>query len=163
MTDQYPENIEIDIERDALLKYLRTKWLCSWLLGLGVVGCLIGFATLTHRLDNHDYTGVLDVILILIRGVGLGLLISIPASITFYFLCSHRLAARISSNLRVTVEGAFALDNTQHNTRKEGRPNSRRNRNYPTRQGNHTRIGSIHENNHTTLHSGMRSWCIYGL
>jgi membrane protein YdbS with pleckstrin-like domain len=105
MTDRYPENIEFDVNRDALRAYLRTRWYLLWLGIPAFFGGFFGLMSVTDSSD--DLHGVLGLLLCLARGIGTGLLVSSAISTVLYLLFCHRIAARLAASLRVTVEGAF--------------------------------------------------------
>jgi membrane protein YdbS with pleckstrin-like domain len=107
MNDSYPDTLEFEIDRDALRRYLRVKWFLSWVGGLAFFGGMIGFGSVTGRLDNHDYSGILDLLALLATGIGRGLAGAFILSAILYLLLSHRLAAVEAASLRVIVEGAF--------------------------------------------------------
>jgi len=107
MIDDYPDTIELDIDRDALRSYLRTRWFISWVAGLGFIGGTLGFLTVTSRLDNYDYNGIQEFLSLLVMGVCGWLLVSLVLSTILYFLLSHRHAAIVATTLRVIVEGGF--------------------------------------------------------
>ena len=107
MIDDYPDTIELDIDRDALRSYLRARWFISWVAGLAFIGGTLGFFTVTSRLDNHDYNGIQEFLSLLAMGIGIWLVVSFVLSTILYFLLSHRLAAVAATSLRVIVEGNF--------------------------------------------------------
>ena len=105
MTDNYPENFEIEVERDMARKYLRIRWFFSWVLGLLPVSCFIGImvtAGMRVYYQGYDVNGLLvfDVIRI-------SLSISASGILLLYFTRSHWLAARMAASLQVQVEGSF--------------------------------------------------------
>ena len=42
MSDEFPESVELEVDRDALRRYLRTKWFLSWLACLAIFGGMFG-------------------------------------------------------------------------------------------------------------------------
>jgi len=107
MTDDYPETIEFEIERDRVRRYLRMRWYLSWVGGLSVFGASFGLVFASRSLDSgvaEDFGGA---VVVFLKGAGFGLLGSFVLSTLLYFLLSHWVAARFSSSLNLTVEGAF--------------------------------------------------------
>jgi len=105
--DIYPENIEIHINRDALRRYLRVKWLLIWMGGLSLFAFLFGMAVLTDVLDNSVGIGIQETIFRIVKGIVEIFLVVEGIATCLYFMFSHHLAARMSKGLRVSVEGAF--------------------------------------------------------
>jgi len=106
MSDQYPETLNVEIERDRLLNYLRTKWLLAWALSLSFPGGFIGFASIADALD-HGLASRTGAVFVIVRCIGTGIGISFLIALFCYFAFSHRIASRLASSLTVTVEGAF--------------------------------------------------------
>ncbi len=107
MADQYPETMELAIDRHALRRYLRTKWFLSWLSLLAFFGGMSGIASASNRLENQECGGVREVVAILVSNLGADIVFAAVFATLLYFLLSHRLAARMARGLRLTVEGPF--------------------------------------------------------
>jgi hypothetical protein len=105
MQDTYPPNIEIEIDRAALTRYLRLWWLAAW-LWLAPLGGLFAFSTIGAALNDGLPSGVHPLWLAL-KVVGTGAGIGGLTGLTIYVLFCHRLAARQAAALQVSVEGAY--------------------------------------------------------
>ena len=106
MSDQYPINLNIEIDRDRLKNYLRVKWLLAWALPLSLFGALFGFGSTAKALD-HGITSRSEAVLLVVRCVATGIGISLLLALFLYLVLSHRIASRIAASLEVSVEGAF--------------------------------------------------------
>lgn len=106
MSDQYPETLNVEIERDRLRSYLRTKWLLAWALPLSFIGAFCGFASIANALD-HGLASRAGVVFIIARCIGTGIGVSFLIALFCYFVFSHRIASRLAASLQVTVEGSF--------------------------------------------------------
>lgn len=107
MPEQYLENFEIEIDRDALYKYLCVKYLGSWIAFLFVPAFLIGMLIIAEATENSEYKGIMDVIVITLTGFGIGLFVSGIVFIPSYFIFIHFMAGKVAKSLTVTVECAF--------------------------------------------------------
>jgi hypothetical protein len=107
MDDAYPESIPLEIDRPLLQRYLRAKWLLFWLIGLGSLGAMAGFARAGNHLEESGRLSITEIAAVIARGVGMGLLYAFIAAVVFYLVLSHRQAARYARSLDVTVEGPF--------------------------------------------------------
>ncbi len=106
MSDQYPETITIEIDRDRLRNYLRAKGLFSWALVLSLFGGLFGLSGVANALD-HGLSSRAEGALILFKSVGTGVGISLLVALFCYLIFTHRIATRQARTLQVSVEGAF--------------------------------------------------------
>ncbi len=105
MSDQYPETLNIEIDRTRLRNYLRAKWLISWVLPLSFFGGLFGFSN--GKALDHGLASRTDAVLLVLRCVGTGIGISLLIALFCYLVFSHRIASRLAASLEVSVEGAF--------------------------------------------------------
>jgi hypothetical protein len=106
MSDSYPDHFAIEIERERLRKYLRTKYLFSWVLCLGFFGGMFGLASVGKAFDRGIESWQAVVVLVS-KSIGIGIGASSLAALFLYLLLSHRLASRFASSVELTVEGAF--------------------------------------------------------
>jgi hypothetical protein len=106
MTDSYPEHFAIEIEREQLRRYLRARYLLSWILCLGFFGGLFGFASATAELDRGIESWQAAVGLAVMH-ITIGVGISTLIALCLYLLLSHYYAARFASSIELAVEGAF--------------------------------------------------------
>lgn len=106
MSDPYPTNLNIEIDRQQLKSYLRVKWLLSWTLPLCFFGGLFGFAALGKDLDR-GFPSWVEGATFVAKGVGFGIGISLTLGFLCYLVFSHRLAARFAASIEVSVEGSF--------------------------------------------------------
>ena len=106
MSDQYPDTLNIEIDRDRLRSYLRTKWLLSWVLGLGFFGGMIGFASVGAAIERGSHSWQAGVTFAA-KSIALSLGSTTLLALLLYVILSHRLAARFAASLQISVEGAF--------------------------------------------------------
>jgi hypothetical protein len=106
MSDSYPDHFTIEIERERLRRYLRTKYLLSWLLCLGFFGGLFGFASASAAFDRGIESWQAAVVLAS-KSIAIGVGVSSLIALFVYLLFSHHLASRFASSVELTVEGAF--------------------------------------------------------
>src|SRR4051812_750524 len=106
MTDSYPANFEIEIDRPRLTMYLRAQWLLGWMLCFGMFGIFLAMGTASVVTELAWCSRLLSAIagaFTFLFCLGFSVAIaSLP-----YLIFSHRLAARFADELRVTVEGPF--------------------------------------------------------
>jgi hypothetical protein len=106
MSDPYPSNLSIEIDRQVLKKYLRVRWLLSWATLFALLGGLFGLASIGNALER-SVTSRGEVVFVIFKCVGTGLGISLLLALIFYLLFSHRVTSRMANSLEVSVEGAF--------------------------------------------------------
>jgi hypothetical protein len=106
MSDSYPRDLEIEIDRDRLRNYLRGKALLSWLLLLGSFGAVIGMAA-SGRVLEEGMRPWGDVVRILATGLGSGLAAALVLAGGLYVSFSHGVMGRFADALQLTVEGPF--------------------------------------------------------
>ena len=105
MSDSYPVNLTIEIDRPLLRRYLRVKWF----LLLAAFPLLFGFIGFLSYMERIPYEVMLkgETILFVLRVLAISFGSSCLATVVLYFLFGHRLAARYAESLAVTVEGPF--------------------------------------------------------
>jgi hypothetical protein len=106
MADPFPSHLTVEIDRSRLRRYLRAKWLVSWVILCGVFGLMFGPISVGDRFDQGMFSWR-DVLIIVASRAGLGLLLGVLVGVLFYFALSHWLAARFARELAVSVEGPF--------------------------------------------------------
>lgn len=106
MTDPFPANSEIEIDRATLTSYLRAKWLLSWVAVVGLFGSVFGIVSIAEMFKRAPVSWS-DVIATAAAVIGLGLAIPLFVAGLLYLAFSHRLAARFANELHVTIEGPF--------------------------------------------------------
>jgi hypothetical protein len=106
MSNSYPDHFTIEIERERLRTYLRTKYLLSWVLGLGFFGVVFGLASMGEAFDRGIESWQAGVVLVA-KSIAIGIGASSLIALFLYFLLSHRLASRFAASIELTVEGAF--------------------------------------------------------
>ena len=114
MSDQYPTNFAIEIDRPRLLKYLRTKWFLLWTGSMTALSAFVGLSGLGEIAGGS--VAALNFVRdfgILVGGAGL-------VGVLLYLVLGQWLAARIANSLEVSVEGSF-LRIRQHNVLLTGR------------------------------------------
>ena len=106
MSDSYPEHLAVEIDRQRLKTYLRTKWLLSWVLSLGFFGGLFGLASIGAAFDR-GFTSWSAGVALVAKCVAIGIGASSLLALLLYLILSHRLASRFAGSLELSVEGAF--------------------------------------------------------
>ena len=94
MTDRFPSNITIEIDRTRLRRYLRTKYFLSWTCFLGLMGVMFGLMVGGEMLEDAENPTNLDATIMLAKGIGAGLAIGLLLGTALYFVLSHRLAGQ---------------------------------------------------------------------
>jgi len=102
MSDQYPQTLNIEIDRDRLRNYLRTRWLLNWVIGLGLFGGMVGLAGIGSALERGIHSWRAGVAFFAFSFGSTTLI-----ALLLYFILSHRRAARFAASLQISVEGAF--------------------------------------------------------
>jgi hypothetical protein len=106
MSDSYPDHFTIEIERERLRTYLRTKYLLSWVLCLGFFGGLFGLASMSAVFERGIESWRAGVVLVAMS-IAIGVGASSVIALFLYLLLSHRLASRYAASVELSVEGAF--------------------------------------------------------
>lgn len=106
MNDPHPTNFEIEIDRESLKKYLRTKSILVWLGPLGLYGGLFGLLVLCKQAEQGEVHSWIQV-LALLRYAVMGLVIGTALGSVCYLILSRWRAARFAEAIRVSVEGPF--------------------------------------------------------
>ena len=104
MSDQYPETLNIEIDRDRLRNYLRTRWLLNWVLALGFFGGMFIFAGVSAAVERGSLSAGVTFVA---KCVALSLGSTTLLALFLYFILSHWRAARFAASLQISVEGAF--------------------------------------------------------
>ncbi|MBM80829.1 MAG: hypothetical protein CMJ78_09565 [Planctomycetaceae bacterium] len=107
MTDPYPREFEIAIERDKLCRYLR--WhaiLCLSVVGVSFGG-LLGTAARVGKHTIYTIATTTDFAYQFFIGASSGALLGMLIAVILYFCFWHRMARREAYGTRVSVEGQF--------------------------------------------------------
>lgn len=107
MTDQFPTNMEIEIDRTRLRRYLRVKYFVSWCGLLVIFGALFGLASAEGTLKKHDDPSPAVVRHTMLTGLTRGVAISCALATTCYLVLSHWPAAKEARTARLAVAGPF--------------------------------------------------------
>ncbi len=118
MSDPYPEELPIEIDRDGLRRYLRLKWGTAWVTPLAFFGIILGPPGSEHFAKGTD--SPLVALLAVLLGGAAGLAAGVLIALMCYFVFSHRIAGRLASSLAVSVEGAY-LRIRQHSVSRSDR------------------------------------------
>ena len=156
MSDPYPETLNIEIDRNRLRNYLRTKWLLSWVFGLGIFGGLIGFACIAGAIER-GFDSWLAGLTFAAKVVVLSLGGTTFLALLFYFMLSHRLAARFAASLQVSVEGAFLRIRQHTNVMSDRKLHFRSIVDYATTQDSLMRRFGIHALRMATTAGGQNT------
>jgi hypothetical protein len=106
MANPHPANLNIEIDRVRLRRYLRAKSFLSWVAPLSFFGGLFGFASVGKSFDKGGLSPGEILGIVSVR-ISVGVCIALLLASLCYFVFSHRAANRRSAALEVTVEGAF--------------------------------------------------------
>ena len=158
MSDSYPDQIVIEIDRPRLQTYLRIKWFLSWMAGVGGLAGIIAIAPLGAAIErgihSHSWrTGVAMAASTVAIGFGVASLLAL----LLYLLLSHRRAARFAASLEVSVEGAFLRIRQHDTTLSDRKIHFRAIVDYATTQGPLRRRFGLHTLEMTTTASGLQS------
>lgn len=104
---EYPENIEFEIDRLRLKRYLRISWLFKWIIGVGGTGAFISIFPFLQCIENRMHLGEATNYAI---SINLGALL---LSVVCYSISSHFRAAQLAKSLKLRVEGAFLVLNSE--------------------------------------------------
>ncbi len=156
MADQFPQNIEIEVDRDAYRAYLRTKWLGSWVGILAFLGCALGLPVTSACLGRPAPFSIATLGFFAL-GIASGLVASSALATGLYFLLSHRIAGRMAASLRVTVEGPFLRIVQEDYVRTDRKLHFRSIVDYSTVEGYLMRYFGIMELRMTTTGGGALS------
>lgn len=105
--DPHPENIDIEIDRESLCKYLRLSWIKGWFIVSAIFGFLFGIIQPLESIDKKGFTNITDLLLLLANSLGISLLISSSIVFFIYLLLGHWRAKKTADALYVKVEGSF--------------------------------------------------------
>lgn len=107
MTDRHPSTFAIDIDSRALTRYLRAQSLLLALFICCFFGLLFGFSSITEDLDQHTFKTIGELVVLLLKGTGGGILIGGSVALILYLLFAHIPVAKHAASIRVSVEGPF--------------------------------------------------------
>jgi hypothetical protein len=156
MDDPYPSHFEIEIDRAGLRKYLRTKWLLSWAIGLGLLGAFGGLASAGKAFDEglKPWT---ELLAIAARNMAVGLCTGLVLAAGLYLVCSHWLAALYANSLGMSVEGPFLRIRENWGARTDRRLHFRAIVDYAIQQGSLMRLFAVESLVMTTTGLGPTS------
>jgi hypothetical protein len=100
MNDHHPEELNIEIDRDALRRYPRVKWLMAWAWPLVFFGGMFGFLGIGNHFDN-GIDSLLGALMMVLKCVATGVDVGLLIALAGYLLFSHRLAAGLSRACRI--------------------------------------------------------------
>jgi len=106
MSDTYPVNFTIEIDRPLLRKYLQWRWSRSVVVVVACFFGIFGFAGSVDYIRDHA-TSQLGAILYMAGAVVISVALSLVASAVIYFGFVRRRVARYVDSLNVSVEGPF--------------------------------------------------------
>lgn len=98
----HPQRFSLEIDRDSLRRYLRQKWLCQWIGGIGIFGLIFASIPILNAVEHGRLPSpstMLSATAALLGFLGFATLC--------YFIFSHRVAARSASGLEVSVDGSY--------------------------------------------------------
>src|SRR6185436_12029910 len=107
MSDPYPNDLTVEIDRDRLRKYFRISAFLAITAACLVLGFVSSMGRIGDRLKEADLKTFNDLILFCLRGLAVGIGVSMLVALLIYFVFFHRSAARRAASLVVTVEGPF--------------------------------------------------------
>ncbi|QIF01663.1 hypothetical protein [Roseimicrobium sp. ORNL1] len=106
MTDPYPENIVIDIDRERLRKFLHKRRLHTTLILTGFVGLLIGVCIINVELSRHVRPDEKTLAFVASR-LGSSVVLLLALGFLAHARWGRRLTDREVDAWEVSVEGAF--------------------------------------------------------
>ena len=106
MSDQYPSDFTIEIDRPQLRKYLCAKALLSWLAWFIFLGGFFGFGSIADTLDRRELSHA-QAWKLAVSHIGVGVTAGSLLATLLYLAISHRTAVRKAAALEVSVEDAF--------------------------------------------------------
>src|SRR5258708_6523170 len=106
MSDTYPANITIEIDRPLLRRYLRMKWSRGLVILIALLCGIFGFAGSVDHLPDH-ITSPVGAALFVAEVLAISLALSLVVSVILYFLFVHRSVVRYAESLHLSVEGPF--------------------------------------------------------
>lgn len=107
MSDQYPKELTLEIDRKGLRKYYRIGAFLVVMAASIVIGCANAMGRIGDGLKEAGLKSINDLIFYTICGLAAGIGVSVVVALLIYFVFFHRSAARRAASLIVTVEGPF--------------------------------------------------------
>lgn len=107
MSDQYPKDLTVEIDRERLRKYYQISTFLAIMAASIAIGCTSTFGRIGDGLKEAGLKSINDLIFYTIRGLAAGFGVSVLVALLIYFVFFHRSAGRRAASLVVTVEGPF--------------------------------------------------------
>ena len=109
MTDPYPQEFEIPIERDKLYMYWRYQWILSFATICGLLGTAIGMTSTlpSPRFPLPSNLTPIEIILRVCMGIGTGAIVGGGIGAILYFLFCDRWTRKSAEEYKVAVQGQF--------------------------------------------------------
>ena len=107
MNDPYPHDIEIEIDRAALCRYLRLLPILLLTGCLGSFGSTCGLLFTTGKDNRANLNSVAEYVQWVFIGAGLGALAGLLLAFLIYLIVYHFSSKKIAAALHVSVEGQF--------------------------------------------------------
>ncbi len=155
MSDQYPDKLDIEIDRERLKNYLRAKWLLAWTLPLTALGVISGLPSAKDLERSHASfaEGFPHILRAMVEGAGVMFVIAL----LLYFAISHHVASRFARTLEVRVDGPFLHIRQQSYLLSDRKLHFRSIVDYSTIQGFLLRCFNLHALQMTTPAGGVNS------
>lgn len=106
-SDKYPEQIEFEIDRPRVRRYLRLLGFGSYLGGTTVVSLFFSFAAFTGSFQHQPIVQFDEIVHRLAAYFATGLAIGCAIGLLLYFVTTHFIADWAAQNLRLIVEGPY--------------------------------------------------------
>lgn len=103
----YPQNLEIEIDRVNLLKYVRFQRFFLWLGFFGFFSFLFGLPVTLNQFEGKEAGGTGAIVSAFAKGFGITIVSGMVMAVMGYLIFSHRQARRYVESLQISVEGAF--------------------------------------------------------
>lgn len=107
MNDPYPNDIEIEIDRAGMCRYLRLQAILVLTGLLGFLGSMFGWMFSTGRNNRANLSSAADYVQSFFTGLGLGALTGLLLAFLIYLVVYHFPSKKIAAALHVSVEGQF--------------------------------------------------------
>jgi membrane protein YdbS with pleckstrin-like domain len=144
MVDSYPQQFEIEIERDKLCRYFRLQSLLGWTgVGMGI-GAFFGLMSCIGAANRSNLNSVADFWLWGFLGLGCGALIGLCVGATTYGVVNHYPSKKKAHLICVSVEGAYLRIQEGFLFRRDTKSHFRSIVNYTLCQGPLMRYCGIH-------------------
>ena len=106
MTDRYPDNMEFEIDRVGLRRYLSARWFAKLAGVLAFVGLSVGPEITLSPADDLP-SNLWRELILLAMGSGLGICGALVLAGILYFCFIHWATATVARSVRVIVEGPY--------------------------------------------------------